>query len=98
MWESMRILLPEHKEALLEHRRQQRIQVRPILEEQELERIGQAIHGSLEKKKMLTLIKHGQFENQTITGIVENIDMSDRRVKIADRWIYVSDIIGIEDI
>lgn len=96
MWEASRIILPEHKEAILEHRRKQRLQPRPQLDEQEIEKNELAIHDSYEQQKPVTITKYTLQGNVTITGIVEKVDTISRQIKIDGRWIFASDIINVD--
>jgi hypothetical protein len=50
MWESSRMMLPEHKESLLEQNRHLKDFARPVLDEQEIQAVEEAICRSLYAK------------------------------------------------
>lgn len=93
LWESSRIILPEHREAIIEHRKKQKQQPRPELDPQQYEEIERIIHYSYQKKQKIELTLYGLYENRKIEGIVKKIDISTRRIKIENEWIPFHEII-----
>lgn len=76
MWESSRMMLPEHVEALINHDIEQKKRERIYLDDQELEYISGALQGSLRQRIMITVKLYDPFEQLLVTGIVERIDRS----------------------
>lgn len=93
-WESSRMMLPEHVEALLDHKRKSNIQPKPILDDQEMQEISNAVHSSFIQKTLISLILYGQYENRTINGIVQRVDSAGHQIRIDGEWIKQEDIMG----
>ncbi|MFK4997714.1 YolD-like family protein [Bacillus sp. N9] len=55
LWESSRMMLPEHRDQLLKERKKQEEFHPPILDEQQLEEINIAITQSFERKRAVTI-------------------------------------------
>ena len=93
LWESSRIILPEHREAIIEHRKKQKQHPRPELAPQQHEEIERIIHYSYQKKQKIELTLYGLYENRKIEGTVKKIDIPTRRIKIENEWIPFHEII-----
>ena len=93
LWESSRIVLPEHREALAQQHRKSRIKPRPILDDDALLAISDAINRSYNRQETVTLRIYGEFGDHDVTGVVERIDTLNRRLKISGAWVRFDDII-----
>ncbi|MDU0333036.1 YolD-like family protein [Paenibacillus sp. 3LSP] len=97
LFESSRMMLPEHKEAYLMHQQNLRKNTRPQLDDQEMERISRLIAESMQLRKEITLVLFGELNRAEITGVVTKIDLQQKNIRITDgngfRWIKLSDII-----
>jgi hypothetical protein len=106
MWESSRMMLPEHREAILKDDRSLKLLVKPELDEQEVALIDQAIGFALRSNCTIILTVFNKYELQTITGRVLMLKGVLRMVKIiledpsasVDEclWISMRDIIKAE--
>jgi len=96
MWESSRMMLPEHKEAILNHRQKQHVKDRLDHDEQAWEDMLRMLQDSKECNRLITITKYGPYSNTTITGIVERME-KERGILIKDRWIPWLDIIDVHD-
>ncbi|WP_240927581.1 YolD-like family protein [Paenibacillus thiaminolyticus] len=98
LWESSRMMLPQHKEALLRHQHEQHRQERPLLDEMVWEEISRRLQWSMENKEPIVLELYDPFERREVSGIVVDIDMIGQRVRLQQdeerRWIRVEDILG----
>jgi len=94
MWESSRMMLPEHREQLIEQRQRIEIQPKPILDDQELQEISNAVYSSFVQKSLISLVVYGEYENRTVTGIVQRVDPIRQQIRIDSEWIDQVDIIG----
>ncbi|MFS0839412.1 YolD-like family protein [Paenibacillus sp. 1P03SA] len=74
LYESSRMMLPEHKEAYLRHQRELNRRAHPSLEDEERQRIGSLLAQAKATGRMLTVTVFGPFEDEEITGIVRRID------------------------
>lgn len=100
LWEGSRMMLPEHREGLLDRRREQRKQDMPDLDEDQQTIIDQAIGMSLYSKSEITLTIYNPFEDRRLMGYVVRIDQHRGRVLLqtdeGDEWIKLLDIIKAE--
>lgn len=97
MWESSRMMLPEHKEAILRDNKAVFKQHKPSLHEEELEIISRVIQESYMREQTITLVLFDEYENIHRTGIVTKIDRHKRTVKLQDEddydWIMLDVIV-----
>lgn len=70
LWEGSRMMLPEHREGLLDRRREQRKQDMPELDEDQQAIIDQSIGMSLHNKSEITLKIYDPFENCFLYNIM----------------------------
>ncbi|WP_374020228.1 YolD-like family protein [Paenibacillus thiaminolyticus] len=84
LWESSRMMLPQHKEALLKHQRAQNRRERPCLDEQAWEDISSRLQWSMENRESITLQIYDLFERHEVTGIVVDINMIGQRVRLQE--------------
>jgi hypothetical protein len=106
MWESSRMMLPEHREAILDQTRQLKRIEKPILDEQEIAMINAAFQNSLYNKCMLIISHYGAFEVKTIRGtaLVINNRLKMIKIKYEDPsaesdeciWISMNDVLKAE--
>ncbi|MGG4032244.1 MULTISPECIES: YolD-like family protein [Paenibacillaceae] len=97
LFESSRMMLPEHREAYILHQQNLRKSPPPQLDDQEMERISMLIAESMQLRKEVILVLFGEFNVTEITGVVTKIDLQQKNIKFTHgndfRWIKVSDII-----
>lgn len=100
LWESSRMMLPEHKEAILRSNRNQERKERSVLDEQELERISRVLAASLQTKKPVRLRLFGEWQGREVLGTVTRVDPGGRRACLRTEagleWIALADIVGAE--
>jgi hypothetical protein len=106
MWESSRMMLPEHRESLLEQNRHLKDFRRPTLDEQEIVFVNEAIQRSIYAKCLITLKVYDFNCYREITGTVVRMDYQLKQVKfvIDDphteedewEWIKLMDIMKAE--
>lgn len=83
LWEGSRMFLPEHREQLLERRRNRREFRMPELDEDWLNEISRALSESLEYQHPITIVYGPQYETQQVTGVVRRINPYDGWVQLA---------------
>lgn len=97
LFESSRMMLPEHREAYIMHQQNLRKSPPPQLDDQEMERISMLLAESMQLRKEVILVLFGEFNVTEITGVVTKIDLQQKNIKFTHgndfRWIKVSDII-----
>jgi hypothetical protein len=99
LFESSRMMLPEHKEAYIRHQRQLPKQSRPQLDEQETERISRALARAMQSAQPVTLTLFDEFGERRVTGRIAKADPLQRKVGIVQdgglRWIPAADILDV---
>jgi hypothetical protein len=97
LFESSRMMLPEHKEAYNEHRKHLERQTRPQLDDEEAERIFRILAESMRLRAKAALLLFREEGPSAANGVVVNVDPLRRRIRLAQdgdfRWIDVADII-----
>ncbi|MGO4182783.1 YolD-like family protein [Paenibacillus sp. MCAF9] len=94
LWESSRMMLPEHKLAINglsdAAKRRDRIQ----LDDQEWEHVSRAVSESLLGRKKVSIRLYHPLELLNVIGIVERIDELKRRFMVDGEWFQIVDIEG----
>ncbi|WP_332695005.1 YolD-like family protein [Halalkalibacter lacteus] len=82
LWESSRMFLPEHKEALLHRKQQLKLVEKPQLDEQELAEIGIVVLDALrhELNVHVTYWEDGCLHD--LVGTVDKFDSSSKKIKL----------------
>jgi len=100
MYESSRMIIPEHATAIRMHGRERNRRTKPELDEQELEIISHAIGESMSTGSEIVLQLFEPFEDKEIRGVVTKIDQQLKRIKVefADDydWIKLEDIVKVK--
>lgn len=102
LWEGSRMMLPEHKEEIIKQNKKVHLKQRPTLDEQKWEEISRVISESVEHGLEIELIKFGDFQDRSIRGIVEKVDMQLRHLKVVRgdefEWVKIGDIVEVNDV
>ncbi|SMF88102.1 YolD-like protein [Paenibacillus uliginis N3/975] len=99
LWESSRMMLPEHKEAIICQQHEECRKGRPILDAQEIELIESALAESYNDHRRITLQLFDEYEDLQLTGIVVMVHKFRREIKLSIetdewQWIRIEDIIS----
>lgn len=96
MWESSRMMLPEHKLRILESNKDflNPYQDRPTLDEQEWLYISELFTISSNFKEPIKVTFYDPYNPKTVTGVVERMDIPNNRVKISGEWYPLKDVMG----
>ncbi|AOZ94920.1 YolD-like family protein [Paenibacillus crassostreae] len=91
LYESSRMIIPQHKEAILRQAKEEMRRARPILDEQQWETVERAIADSLNEHVTITLQVFGAFENRELKGIVETVNIYRQEIKFNfdDEWEWI---------
>ena len=100
LWESSRIILPEHKEGYLKLMKDRQRRGKPELDDQEVQLIEQALIESYNTRTTITLLVFSPFDDEVMTGVVTSINTARREVKLFRgeddfSWIKLEDIISV---
>jgi hypothetical protein len=98
-WESSRMMLPEHREAILERNRALKKREKPELDEQAQEEVVRAIGVSMWLSLPMTFTLYDEMADYELTGVAVKIDQLNRMVKVCteedETWIKFNDIVRV---
>lgn len=99
LWESSRIIIPEHKEAYLRLMQDRQRRGKPELDDQEVQLIEQALIESYNSRTTVTLLVFSPFDDEELSGVVTSINTARREVKLFRgeddfSWVKLEDIIS----
>jgi hypothetical protein len=83
-WESSRMMLPEHVEAIKRHRVDLQRISQPILDEQEIEEISRKLGESLSEYAPISISLYRQGFIEELSGIVQKIDPGNHEITVTD--------------
>lgn len=96
LWETSRMMLPEHKQALNMQRRELDRRSRIELDDQELEQVGRALTESLELRELVKVQLYDEYEQLEVVGVVDRIDQYKQRFMVNGDWFPLKDIEGVQ--
>ncbi|MEC4566798.1 YolD-like family protein [Paenibacillus sp. CMAA1739] len=102
LWESSRIIIPEHKEAYLKLMKDRQRRGKPELDDQQVQLIEQALINSYNSRNAVTVTVFSPFDDEVMTGVVTSINTARREVKLFRgeddySWIKLEDIISVNE-
>ncbi|MEO2212140.1 YolD-like family protein [Paenibacillus amylolyticus] len=92
LFESSRMMLPEHKEAWLTHQEKQLEKEKPILDEQEIQLIQGRINDSFHQRIRVRVTVFDPIEDKVYEGIVSVVNTFLKEIKLVfpDKdWKYI---------
>ncbi|WP_311080990.1 YolD-like family protein [Paenibacillus polymyxa] len=100
LWESSRIIIPEHKEAYLKLMKDRQRRGKPELDDLEVQLIEQALIDSYNTRTAVSVTVFSPFDDTVMTGVVTSINTARREVKLSRgeddfSWIKLEDIISV---
>lgn len=96
VWESSRMMLPEHVQALNDWAAEQQRRPRKQLADHELEQINRALQQSMRYRVQLCIRLYDTLEELKVVGVVEAVSRLYGRFKVGDDWFSIEDIESIE--
>jgi len=102
---SMRMMLPEHKEGILQKKSEKQLVEKPVIEEDAFDEMNFRILDSIQYDYAITVhwfkhIRGDLGEIETVWGVVKEIDAVNMRFKLINDedvwWIRVIDVIGVQ--
>lgn len=94
------MMLPQHKERIVEHERSTHKQTKPELTDEERQEMFGKLAASKANTLEVAVTVFGEYENRVITGIVTGLDPRRHLVKIqlVDDWdlIDFADVLKVE--
>lgn len=97
LWESSRMMLPEHVKRINEHSGTLALRERPNLDNQELEQIGRRLLESFKTRSLITVRMFHPTEQLQVVGMVDRIDQRGGSFMVNGDWFLLEDIEGVDD-
>ena len=98
LFESSRMILPEHREAYNHYMKNKDPRPKPIIDEQEWQLIGQTLQDSLKEHLRVTIELYDPYEDKQVTGFVTVINTFRKEIKLRNEddwsWINFKDILS----
>ncbi|NMO94609.1 YolD-like family protein [Paenibacillus lemnae] len=95
LWESSRMMLFEHKDAIISKQEHKQIQKRPVLDEQQTERIAEKLSQAYRSKQQVQVLVFGDYGSSRMRGMISRIDPQLQRIRLGNTWISLSDILDV---
>lgn len=100
IWESSRMMLPEHKAYLIDRRERLEDKERPQLDPQQLEQLSETMEYAINQQVEVSITVFSPRENLSYKGVILKIDPQLRRIKLLAEekpyWIKLEDILEID--
>ncbi|SEM68651.1 YolD-like family protein [Lihuaxuella thermophila] len=100
LWEGSRMFLPEHREALLEQRRQAEEFVPPELDESHMEMINYILQEAIEEEKPVVVTYAEKYAPGQFCGFVDQVDPYNQVIQLSNgtcrKQISFQKLINIE--
>ncbi|CAM3369769.1 YolD-like family protein [Paenibacillus taichungensis] len=98
LYETSRMIMPEHREAMLHQEREQQRKGKPVLDEQAIEEIVRALAESYNEKVSVDLVVFNPFYDEPVSGVVVGINQRMNKVNLLleddEREISIAEIIS----
>ncbi|RAV22663.1 YolD-like family protein [Paenibacillus contaminans] len=99
-WESSRMMLPEHKEAINRYNKESNKKSKPALDEQRLQELQDTISTALEERERVFLTIYGEYADTVEAGWISAVDPLQGRLKLERDidhfvWVKFTDIMDI---
>ncbi|GFN31965.1 YolD-like family protein [Paenibacillus xylaniclasticus] len=97
LWESSRMMLPEHKAEIISSAKAARYRPPAQLDEHEWERISRAVTESLELRRPIALRMYHAYEETKVIGTIDRIDLYRGRFMVDGEWFDLKQIEGVDE-
>ncbi|MEK5163205.1 YolD-like family protein [Paenibacillus sp. FSL R5-0527] len=100
LWESSRMMLPEHKETIIRKQHEEGRKQRPVLDDQEVELIERAIAQAFREHRRIAICIWGEYEDVEVSGFITIVQTYLREIKLVIepgewKWIKIEDILSV---
>lgn len=85
IWDCSRMVMPEHKQRIIQEEKKQEKRIKPILDPQEWEQIERELLESMSDQVPITLMLFDTYRDREYKGIVMAVDRQLRRIKLMVR-------------
>lgn len=98
-WEASRMMLPEHKEVIRRQRQELNKKTKPMLDEQELDRLEGLLDDAIQHGITVKVELFHPYGNRWLTGQVKKIAPDQKQMQILTentlQWIVMDDILEV---
>ncbi len=100
-WESMRMMLPEHVQALRDRKKELKKVKKPMLDDQELQEIGIVVMDALKHELDVRIVYWEDGYLKEVVGVVDGVDYQEQWIKarVDDdeiEYIYIDCLKSVE--
>lgn len=99
-WESSRLMLPQHKEMIINYNTRLTRQTKPLIMGDEWEEFSRKLGSSLHHKTLVTIEVFDEYHNRLETGIVRAVLEYSKKLKLelenGFEWIDFDKIVGVQ--
>ncbi|CAM3435687.1 MULTISPECIES: YolD-like family protein [Paenibacillus] len=100
LWESSRMMLPEHKATIIRQQLEEGRKDKPNLDPQEMELIERMLAESFHEHRTISLQLYDEYEDVELTGVVTTVLTQRREIKLALgpgewEWIKIDEIVSV---
>lgn len=82
MWESSRMMLPEHKQLLARHQKKLTERKKPVFDEQQMAVFSRLLLSALSQGEKVTVELFDPYCNRRVSGKIEKWNAVERKMKI----------------
>ncbi|GAB6989523.1 YolD-like family protein [Paenibacillus pini] len=82
LWESSRMMLPEHKERINQNQKEHKIKTRPVIHDDEWENILYNLGISLSEKEVVEVTLFDTYSDRIVIGVVTNVVPHQKKFKV----------------
>lgn len=102
IFEGMRIILPEHREAMKRLEKEAKRKPRPVLDEQKLEEMSRVLADAIQDSRPIKVTVYKPFGPERVVMIPEKIDPYTKRLRGRDREgnvlsVLLNDIVDVKE-
>lgn len=98
MWESSRMMLPEHKAQIREHQKELQKRTKPMLDEQQIALFSQSISDAMHRNRSVKIKVFHPYHDHYVTGKVQKT-IPGRQLKLVSEsdseWIHFASIMDV---
>jgi len=99
LWESSRMMLPEHKEQILQYQHEAERKSKPFLDEQRVLELAALLSQAMAARTEVTLTLYDPFRSYQLSGFIEKADQERQSLKIRAAgqviWVKWEDIVDL---
>lgn len=97
LWESSRMMLFEHRDAILNKQAVRHKKEHPLLDEQQIMMIAERLSEAYQAHSPVQLRIYDPYEELEVTGLITHVDPLRGRIRVdGGSWIDLEDILDLD--